>query len=317
MDLPDVTYGFVGIGQMGWGMAMNLRRKIPQSSNLLICEMSQSRLDQFVQGARLKGKIGIAGSPKELAEKATIIITMLPKAAHVREVYTNSSSGFLGAGKQPAPIHFFECSTIEVATSVEVSKAVSNLEMGTFIDAPVSGGPNGANAGSLTIMVGGSEEAFKFAEPILQFMGKNIFHCGPAGAGLATKQINNYLSSVCTVGVCEAMNMGIKYGLDPKTLAGVINVSSGRCYNSLEQNPVKGVTAGAASETDFVGGFSVDLCKGVLEMAVGLAKNVGAQSILNDRVLALYEKAVHDERTRGRDSRSVYRLFADNDVALD
>lgn len=239
---------------------------------------------------------------------------MLPKGAHVRDVYTNDKSGLLSAERRDSPRHFIDCSTIEVATSLEVGRAVARSGLGTFVDAPVSGGPNGANGGTLTLMVGGPAPDFEFVRPVLELMGRNIFHCGPAGAGLATKQINNYLSSVCTVGVSEAMNMGVQYGLDPKTLAGVINVSSGRCYNSLEQNPVKGVTPGAASETDFVGGFSVELCKGVLEMAIALGKEVGAQSILSDRILALYEKAVKDERTRGRDSRSVYRLFADNDA---
>lgn len=242
---------------------------------------------------------------------------MLPKAEHVHSVFTDPNTGLLSVTEHNRKIHFIECSTIEVAKSVEVGEFVANSGLGTFIDAPVSGGPNGANAGTLTLMVGGTKPDFEFAEPILKLMGKNVFYCGPAGAGLATKQINNYLSSVCTVGVCEAMNMGVKYGLDPKILASVINVSSGRCYNSLEQNPVKGVTPGAASETDFVGGFSVELCKGVLDMAVALGKDLGAQSILSDRVLGLYEKALKDERTRGRDSRSVYRLFADNDASLD
>lgn len=220
----------------------------------------------------------------------------------------------MSATPRETPIHFIDCSTIETATSVEISKLVAESKLGTFIDAPVSGGPNGANSGTLALMVGGSEEDWEWAEPILRMMGKNIFYCGPPGAGLATKQINNYLSSVCTVGVCEAMNMGVKYGLDPKKLADVINVSSGRCYNSSDQNPVKGVTPTAASAKDFVGGFSVELCKGVLDMAVTLGEQVGAQSILSDRILAIYDKALKDERTRGKDSRSIYIFFADDDV---
>ncbi|KAH7016675.1 NAD binding domain of 6-phosphogluconate dehydrogenase-domain-containing protein [Ilyonectria destructans] len=310
-------YGFIGIGQMGWGMAMNLRAKLPPSNQMIICEVSEARRNQFVKEAEQKaGVVSIASSPREVAEQADIIITMLPKGAHVRDVYTNEKAGLLSVEKRPTPIHFIECSTIEAATSIDVGRAVTDSGRGSFIDAPVSGGPNGANAGTLTLMVGGSNQDFQFAKSILEMMGKNVFYCGRPGAGLATKQINNYLSSVCTIGVCEAMNMGVKYGLDPKVLAGVINVSSGRCYNSLEQNPVKGVTPSAASENDFVGGFSVELCKGVLEMAVALGKDVGAQSLLSDRVLGLYEKAINDERTRGRDSRSVYRLFADGDIEI-
>lgn len=241
---------------------------------------------------------------------------MLPSSQHVRSVFTDEKSGLLSVQNRRGKLHLVDCSTIAVSTSIEIGQEVARSGLGTFIDAPVSGGPNGANGGTLTLMVGGSRADFEFAEPILGMMGKSVFYCGPPGAGLATKQINNYLSSVCTIGVCEAMNMGVKYGLDPKILASVINVSSGRCYNSLEQNPVKGVTPGAASETDFVGGFSVEMCRSVLDMAIDLGKNVGAQSVLSDRILGVYEKAVEDERTRGRDSRSVYRLFADDSMNI-
>ncbi|RWA14653.1 hypothetical protein EKO27_g474 [Xylaria grammica] len=299
---------------MGWGMAMNLRQKIPKEAKMVICEISESRRNQFIQKAQTKGVVTVADSPREVAEQSDVVITMLPKGPHVRDVFTNKETGLLSASPRKSPIHFIDCSTIETTTSVKIGKEVAKSGFGTFVDAPVSGGPNGANAGTLAIMVGGSEEDWEQVEPILRMMGGNIFHCGPPSAGLATKQINNYLSSVCTVGVCEAMNMGVKYGLDPKKLADVINTSSGRCYNSLDQNPVKGVTPGAASEKDFVGGFSVELCKGVLDMAVALGEQVGAQSVLSDRVLAIYDKALKDERTRGRDSRSIYRFFADDDV---
>ncbi|KAI8954080.1 3-hydroxyisobutyrate dehydrogenase, variant [Xylaria longipes] len=311
---PRTRYGFIGIGVMGWGMAMNLRQKTPKEAKMVICEINESRRDQFIQEAQSKGVVAVVNTPREVAEQSDVVITMLPKGQHVRDVFTNQETGLLSATPRETPIHFIDCSTIEAATSVEISKLVAESKLGTFIDAPVSGGPNGANSGTLALMVGGSEEDWERAEPILRMMGKNIFHCGPPGAGLATKQINNYLGSICTVGVCEAMNMGVKYGLDPKKLADVINVSSGRCYASLDQNPVKGVTPGAASEKDFVGGFSVELCKGVLDMAVELGEHVGARSILGDRVLAIYDKALKDERTRGKDSRSIYLFFAEDDV---
>ncbi|KAI0457796.1 3-hydroxyisobutyrate dehydrogenase, variant [Xylaria acuta] len=311
---PNIRYGFIGIGVMGWGMAMNLRQKTPKEAKMVICEISDNRRNQFIQEVQSKGVVAVANSPREVAEQSDVVITMLPKGQHVRDVFTNKETGLLSATPRETPIHFIDCSTIEASTSVEIGKLVAESKLGTFIDAPVSGGPNGANSGTLALMVGGSEEDWEWAEPILRMMGKNIFHCGPPGAGLATKQINNYLSSVCTVGVCEAMNMGVKYGLDPKKLADVINVSSGRCYNSLDQNPIKGVTPGSASEKDFVGGFSVELCKGVLDMAVALGEQVGARSILSDRVLAIYDKALKDERTRGKDSRSIYLFFAEDDV---
>ena len=236
---------------------------------------------------------------------------MLPKGPHVKGAFTDPDTGLLSTltGKKM----FIECSTIDVKTSEEVAKAVADKGLGVFADAPVSGGPNGARAANLTIMVGASDKLFSEMKPILSTMGapQNIFHCGPPGAGLATKQINNYLSGVAIIGVSEAMNMGVRYGLDPKTLAGVINASSGKCYNSLDQNPVKGVTLTAAAAKDFQGGFSMELCKGVLEMAVELGKQTGAKSVLSDIVLETFEAASQDERCKGKDCRSLYKWLAD------
>lgn len=240
---------------------------------------------------------------------------MLPAGPHVLDCFTNKENGLLLAKPSTGSKFFIESSTIDVKTSLEVLEAVKQSRLGYFIDAPVSGGPNGAKGGTLTFMVGGAADLFEKAKPILEMMGKptSIFHCGPPGAGLATKQINNYLSSVCILGVSEAMNMGLRYGLDPNVLAGVINVSSGHCYNSDEQNPVKGVTATAASAKDFEGGFSTELCKGVVDMAVQLGQEVGAKSVLAPIVQSVLLKAVESEKCSGKDCRSVYRLFAEDD----
>jgi 3-hydroxyisobutyrate/3-hydroxypropionate dehydrogenase len=241
---------------------------------------------------------------------------MLPKGPHVRDVFTSPSTGLLLISKPTSGEKLFiECSTIDVKTSLLVGEAVQKSGLGCFADAPVSGGPNGAIAATLTFMVGGTPELFARVKPIVQTMGKegSIFHCGPAGAGLVTKQINNYLSAVCILGTCEAMNMGIRYGLDPKVLAGVINVSSGKNYNSLDQNPVKGVTPTAAAANDFEGGFSTELCKGVIDMAVDLGNEVGAKSVLSEIVQSMFDKACKNEKTSGKDCRSIYRLFAEDD----
>jgi 3-hydroxyisobutyrate dehydrogenase-like beta-hydroxyacid dehydrogenase len=239
---------------------------------------------------------------------------MLPKGVHVLDVFTDPLTGLLSIPKKTTATRFIDCSTIDVATSLQVKEKVLECQAGSFIDAPVSGGPNGARAATLTIMVGGPEDAYASALSVLQRFGKSVFHCGPTGAGLATKFINNYLSVITTIGTCEAMNIGLKYGLDPKVLAGIINASSGRNYNSLEQNPVQGVTAGAASENNFEGGFSVELSKGVLEMSVALAHQVKAQTLMDETVLRVYTKAVIDSRTAGKDSRSVFNLFVDGDA---
>lgn len=174
----------------------------------------------------------------------------------------------------------------------------------------MKGGPDGARKGTLTFMVGGGEALFEEISPIVIMMGKSLFSCGLLGAGLATKQINNYLSGICTIGTCEAMNMGIKYGLDPKVLAGVINVSSGRNYNSELMNPVKGVVPGNIAEKDFQGGFSIELCTGVLKLGRQLGKELGVKMVFGDQLIEAYETASEDPRCKGKDSRSIYCWIA-------
>jgi 3-hydroxyisobutyrate/3-hydroxypropionate dehydrogenase len=139
---------------------------------------------------------------------------------------------------------------------------------------------------------------FTEIHPLLSTMGKpeSIFHCGPPTSGLTSKQINNHLSAICIIGTSEAFIMGRLCGLEPKTLASVINSSTGRNYNSREQNPVKGVTETAAAARDFEGGFSIELCTGIVEMAVELGKQGGARILLGETVLWGFEEA---RRTRG------------------
>ncbi|KAG7409957.1 3-hydroxyisobutyrate dehydrogenase [Fusarium oxysporum f. sp. rapae] len=307
------SFGFIGLGIMGWGMAKNLRSKIPADSVLYVCEVNKPRRDEFV--ASTAGKIQVVDSPREIAEKSDIVITMLPRGEHVREVFTNPQTGLLsvaGSVKLGSKV-FIDCSTIDVKTSQEVAAAVEASDLGLFADAPVSGGQGGANAGTLTFMVGGSPEAFETVKPTLELMGnpENLFHCGKAGAGLVTKLINNYLSAVNMIGVCEGMNMGRLYGLDPVILASAINSSTGMSRNSREQNPVKGVSSVASSAKDFEGGFSTVLCHGVLQMAMQLSEQLGAKSLLAPVVQDMYDCAVQNDKCRDKDFRSIYRLFSE------
>lgn len=173
------------------------------------------------------------------------------------------------------------------------------------------GGPNGAIAGMLTFMVGGGKCLFEEISPIVSMMGSKPLFCDDLGAGLATKQINNYLSGITTIGTCEAMNMGVKYGLDPKILAGVINVSSGRNYNCELMNPVKGVVQGNIAEKGFEGGFSMELCTGVLKLGRQLGKDLGVKTVFGEQLIVAYEEASNDLRCKGKDSRSIYRWIVD------
>ncbi|KIW66018.1 hypothetical protein PV04_08226 [Phialophora macrospora] len=316
--LPEnPTYGFVGIGVMGYGMATNLRAKIPQTAKFVLCEINEARRDQFIKECHLP--VDVAYSPKEVAEKADVIITMLPRAPHVHEAFTHPETGFLSA-LSPAttttpPKLFLECSSIEVSTSTALARQIHSRNLGVFVDAPVSGGPQGSNAGTLTFMVGTpSEEMFEVVKPILAMMGKeeNIYQCGGLGAGLATKQLNNYLGYVGYLGLCEVMNAGLLYGLDPKILSNVINASSGMNWNSLHHNPVKGVNPAASSARDFKGGFTTELAGGVIDDAVSLMDSVGAETVLAERVKKVFDEARKNDKCKGMEARSVWRLFAED-----
>lgn len=316
-SIPDATHGFVGIGVMGYGMALNLRSKIPTGARLVLCELNEARRDQFVADAASSGgggRVDVAATPRDVARQADVVITMLPKAHHVEKVFQDPETGFLSIERPEKRKLFLECSSIDTAASVALAKEVEASGIGRMIDAPVSGGPQGSDAGTLTFMCGGPEELFQQALPILSTMGKadSIIHCGAQGAGLATKQLNNYLGYVGYLGLCEVMSTGVKYGLDPKTLSEVINKSSGMNWNSLNHNPVKGVNPNASSARDFKGGFSVELAQGVIEDAANLMSQVGTQKVLADRVLDTYTRALDDPRTKGQEARSVWRFFEES-----
>lgn len=241
---------------------------------------------------------------------------MLPEGTHVWDVFTNAETGLLSA--DPALLQdklFVDCSTVDIETSLRVAAEVEKFDAGQFIDAPVAGHAQDATNGTLTFMVGCSSEAvFERIKPYLTLMGDpdRIFHCGQRSAGLATKQINDYLSTVTMLGTCEAMNMGLRSGLDPKRLASVIKVSPGACYNASEQNPVKGVSTTSSASKDFDGGFSTESCHHVLEMALEHGQKVGADSVLGDAVSKFFQRAVQDERCIGKDFRSAWKLFRDD-----
>lgn len=239
---------------------------------------------------------------------------MLPRGEHVRTVFADAETGLLSVtSSQEKPKVFIECSTIDVKSCEDVAQAVADAGAGVYADAPVSGGQSGAEAGTLTIMVGAEKSVFDLIKPVLEYMGTHIVHCGKVGAGLATKQINNYMSAVNHIAVCEGMNLGRLYGLNPNTLAEVINTSTGMSRNSREQNPVKGVSAQASAARDFKGGFSTELCEGVVRMSQELSDQLGAKNVLGKVVGDFYANAVNHELCKGLDFRSIYRLFDDGD----
>lgn len=204
---------------------------------------------------------------------------------------------------------FIDCSTIDPASSREVANAVHATQQGRFVDAPMSGGVVGATAGTLTFMVGASDSVVSRLEPILLMMGKKMLHCGSQGAGLSGKLANNYLLAINNIATAEAMNLGIKWGLDPKVLANLINISTGKCWPSEVNNPVNGVVLGSPASRDYSGGFGISLMKKDLKLAIQAASEAGARLELGDRARDVYEAAEQQEDCKNRDFSVIYRFI--------
>jgi len=240
----DGPVGFIGLGNMGNGMAKNLLQKGEQ---VVAFDVDKASLDTAVAAGATP-----ASSPAEVAASATRIVTMLPNNDIVRQVYTGSD-GILGANKSGSLL--IDSSTIDPAVSKELAEK-SAMMGAVFVDAPVSGGVNAAAAGTLTFMVGAPGESdFERARDVLEMMGKNITHCGAVGTGQAVKICNNMLLAVSMIGVSETMNLGINLGLDKKLLAQILSSATGRCWSVDTYNPVPGVMDNVPSSNDYKGGF--------------------------------------------------------------
>ena len=197
------------------------------------------------------------------AISSSTVITMLPSSPHVRKVYSESSGIISALRSLPVDARistlFIDSTTLDVQVAREVAAEVHDTGA-TMVDAPVSGGVAGAKAATLSFLVGGTENAFNRASPILSQMGKKIIHCGPSGAGLGAKICNNLVLGVQQIVVAEAMLLGQKLGLDPAVLAGVINSSTGACWASSVNNPVSGALPTEPPCTrDYEGGFAMSL----------------------------------------------------------
>lgn len=250
---------------------------------------------------------------------------MLPDSKIAKQVYLDPTTGILAgaiAAAENAQSHrVMVCGTIdsnlirEIQTATEDAKSL--LAKGSpvhFVDAPVSGGPMGARAGTLAFMVGAdSDDIYEQVKSHLVHIGNpdGIFHCGPVGAGVAFKVINNYISAVNSLASSEAMNIGVKMGFDPKRLTKVINASGGQSWVLSHNNPVPGVQENVPSSRNYEGGFRIELCKDVLEMGIDLAREAGARTILGPLTVEAFKEAALDERYRGKDARVVYKWLSE------
>ncbi|KAK8128032.1 3-hydroxyisobutyrate dehydrogenase [Apiospora sp. TS-2023a] len=303
------SYGFIGLGQMGYQMAKNLQAKLAPSDSIRIFDINQSavhRLAEDMKASQTGGAaVTTAETAKDAARDSDTVITCLPEPAHVKAVFSDILSTDLPKRDRV----YIDCSTIDPSSSREVAKMVSSAAQGQFVDAPMSGGVVGATAGTLTFMLGAPDALLPKIEPILLRMGKRVLHCGAQGTGLSAKLANNYLLAINNIATAEAMNLGIRWGLDPKTLANVINVSTGKCWPSEINNPVKGVVEGAPAGRDYSGGFGIGLMKKDLNLAIVAAQEADARLELGDQAKQVYAEAEKLDNCKGRDFSVVYRYL--------
>jgi 3-hydroxyisobutyrate dehydrogenase len=274
------TIGFVGLGNMGGPMARNL---LKAGHHLTIYDVAPAAVARAVDaGAESATDVGAA------TRNAEIVITMLPAGEQVREVYLGEN-GVL-ASASPGTL-LIDCSTIDVATAREVSAvaATNNLDM---LDAPVSGGVAGAEAGTLTFMVGGSPAGFSAVEPVLRAMGKTIIHTGSSGNGQAAKLCNNLILGVSMIAVCEAFVLAEKLGLSAQTLFDVASTSSGQCWSLTSYCPVPGPVPVSPANRDYRPGFSAAMMLKDLRLAESAASQVDVATPLGADAAKLYAEFV-------------------------
>jgi 3-hydroxyisobutyrate dehydrogenase len=271
--------GFIGLGNMGLPMALNLAKAGHQVQAFDVTEAARTR-------ARDAG-LALAESVNAAASTADAALTMLPDGKVARAVWLDG--GLLDA--LPAGALAIDCSTIDVATARALAEAASARGR-AMLDAPVSGGVMGASAGTLTFMVGGSNDAFARAEPLLKAMGRTIAHAGGPGAGQAAKICNNMLLGISMIGVCEAFVLAEKLGLAPQALFDIASKSSGQCWSLSTYCPVPGPVPTSPANRDYAPGFTAAMMLKDLRLAQDAAGSASATTPLGAHAAALYERFV-------------------------
>jgi 3-hydroxyisobutyrate dehydrogenase len=266
---------FIGLGNMGSGMAANLAKA---GHEVRAFDLSEDALAK----ARESG-CSTFGSVEEACTGVEAVVSMLPNGKIVKSVY---AEGVIGTA--PKGSVFIDCSTIDVATAREVI-ALAEEAGHDMTDAPVSGGIAAAQAGTLTFMVGGTDKAFGRAKPVLQDMGKAVIHAGAAGTGQAAKICNNMLLGIHMIGTCEAFRLAEKLGLEAQTFYDIASVSSGQNWSMTTYCPVPGVGPTAPSDNAYLGGFATALMLKDLRLAMDAAEEAGVEAQMGLRAKELYE----------------------------
>ncbi|TKD51241.1 3-hydroxyisobutyrate dehydrogenase [Sphingomonas baiyangensis] len=285
---------FIGLGNMGGGMAANLAKN---GHDVRAFDLS----DEALARAKDAGCLPAESAAAACAE-AEAVVTMLPAGRHVEEVYAGAVFDTV-----PANAILMDCSTIDVETARRVAADAAARGL-TLVDAPVSGGIAAANAGTLTFMVGGSDEAFRRAEPFLADMGKAVIHAGASGAGQGAKICNNMLLGATMIATCEAFVLAEKLGLDLSRFYDIASVSSGQSWSMTSYCPVPGVGPETPADRDWQGGFAAALMLKDLRLAMEAASGVSADTPMGARAAELYQR-FSDEGGAGRDFSGIINML--------
>ena len=288
---------FIGLGHMGGGMAPNLAK----------AEHEVRAFDlvaQAVEQAVGKGCTP-ASSAADAVKEADVVITMLPAAKHVRAVYENDVAPNAKEGTL-----LIDCSTIDVSSAREVGAGLKELGF-DFVDAPVSGGIAAAAGGSLTFMVGGTDEQFDRAKQFLEPMAKAVIHAGQLGAGQAAKICNNMILGATMAVTCEAFVLAQKLGLDPQVFFDISSKASGQSWSMTSYAPVPGVGPDTPADHDYEGGFAAALMLKDLKLAADAARSVGAYTPMGGEAEELFQRFV-DRGGGNKDFSGIIKMIDDS-----
>ena len=290
---------FLGLGNMGGPMAANLAKAGHEVTGF-------DPVPEARQAAEGHGITTVETGPEAVAD-AEVVITMLPSGPIVLSCYEEIIPAATGED-----VLFIDSSTIDVESARKAADMVRDAGHSS-IDAPVSGGVVGSEAGTLTFMVGGTEQAFARAEPLLEVMGRKIVHCGDAGNGQAAKICNNMLLGVQMIAVSEAFVLGEKLGLDAQAFFDVASTSSGRCW-ALDTNcPVPGPVEGSPANRDFAGGFASGLMLKDLKLAQDASELAGVDTAFGRAARDAYERFTEIDGPK-RDFSAVITAVRDNSL---
>lgn len=291
--------GFIGLGNMGLPMAANL---LKAGHTVLGFDLVPALLEKLVAAG---GQA--APSASDAARAADVVITMLPAGEHVRQVWMHQG-GLIDVVRDRKPL-LIDCSTIDVdsARAVTAEAEAAGLSM---LDAPVSGGTVGAQNGTLTFMVGGAEDAFAAGKPILEAMGKNIFHAGGPGAGQAVKICNNMMLAINMIGVAEGFLLARKLGLDWEKLHAICATATSNSWALSSYCPAPGPVPAAPSNRDYEPGFMAQLMLKDVRLSQAAAEATGSPTPLAAMAQSFYQ-AVCDQGDGTKDFSVVFRWLAD------